>query len=813
MNSDFIISATKKYNELSKKLENDMLEEYKNITDDIANRIIKGFVEINLKSKERLNYLTKTVTDITKNVDNFILHSIESELKSNLMDIVLKINNIISIIVKEDSKDSIDIIKVVYANFDEINKADQVRLRLTAEILMLKGDYEEAISCYDKALKMSPKDIEAFVGKGKILRKQGKYSKAHEYFDKALEINANDSAALVGKALTLSLSVYDLGNKENYDEAIKYCDQALDNNSKDINALICKGRVLKEKKDYQGSLQCLNAAIDINPQDPRVIVNLGKLLYIQDKSEEAIFYYDKAIKINSEYTKAYYCKGIALTAKGNFNDAYKCYDKALEINPNDTSTLYAKAWVLNSEGKPDESIKCCDKGLKVNPNDTDILYQKVLAFYNKYECDLAITYCNKILKLNPENIDALLQQGRNIGKKMVDGITSSKDIDQKLVKEAISYYDIALEIDPFCVEALVLKGKTILTGTKVVDKKLINEIITNYYDKAIEIDPKCVAAYKQKAFELNSLFEYDDAFFYWNKVVEMSPCDIEGLCEKGYLLVRFDGDMRDLNRYNEALICFEKALELDSSNLKVLLGKGKVYIEILDFDNAIKSFKQALNVDSKDDRALKGKAKAYCLKGKKIIQEYCQLVYEKKVVNKETYTKQALNCFDESLKTIPNNIDALEEKGKALEKLKNYKGAMQCYEKICQIKKHFLRGLICKGWLQYNQGNYTEALKIFNAIIIAYKNSLDNLYDAYLGAAAVHMKTGYYQDSIQCYIQALNLDSTNPKIFTDLGEAHRLNGNYQKAIMCYNEALKRDANYAPAIEGKKKCEGSSCIIF
>ena len=59
--------------------------------------------------------------------------------------------------------------------------------------------YEEAIKCYDKALRIDPKNTHAWNNKGIALYGQGNYAVALECFDRALEIDPKYISAINNK--------------------------------------------------------------------------------------------------------------------------------------------------------------------------------------------------------------------------------------------------------------------------------------------------------------------------------------------------------------------------------------------------------------------------------------------------------------------------------------------------------------------------------------------------------------------------------------------------------------------------------------
>ena len=71
------------------------------------------------------------------------------------------------------------------------------------------GKYQEALDCYDEALKINPKDADALVNKSDVLLRLGKYQEALGYAEEALRINPQDITAWYNKAEALEY----LGNK------------------------------------------------------------------------------------------------------------------------------------------------------------------------------------------------------------------------------------------------------------------------------------------------------------------------------------------------------------------------------------------------------------------------------------------------------------------------------------------------------------------------------------------------------------------------------------------------------------------------
>lgn len=73
-----------------------------------------------------------------------------------------------------------------------------------AQIFDEIGQYEEAVSWYDIAIKNNPQDIVAWYNKGNVLDNIGKLEQAISCYNKVLEIIPNDISSMYNKAIVLS---------------------------------------------------------------------------------------------------------------------------------------------------------------------------------------------------------------------------------------------------------------------------------------------------------------------------------------------------------------------------------------------------------------------------------------------------------------------------------------------------------------------------------------------------------------------------------------------------------------------------------
>ncbi len=119
--------------------------------------------------------------DIDRHLSRLITH-VESTVPTSISDV--EPSEVERVVSKLTTNDLADIIKNA-VNLDTL------------------GQYEEALSWYDKALKIDPKDVNTMFKKALLLSKTGKYEQAVFLFDQVIEIDPTLVSALVNRKIIL----------------------------------------------------------------------------------------------------------------------------------------------------------------------------------------------------------------------------------------------------------------------------------------------------------------------------------------------------------------------------------------------------------------------------------------------------------------------------------------------------------------------------------------------------------------------------------------------------------------------------------
>src|SRR5208282_4294898 len=181
---------------------------------------------------------------------------------------------------------------------------------------------------------------------GLAFLEKGQADEAIEKFQKALEINPNYAEAHTN-----------LGNaclrNGQLSEAIEQYEMAVKINPKFAQAHSNLGAVFAQKGELDEAIAQYHEALEINPNLAEAYTNLGNALFRNGRLSEAIDQYKMAVKINPKFTQAHASLGMAFFQKGRLDDAITEFQEALRLNPGLTSVQddLAKAQALLKDGQ------------------------------------------------------------------------------------------------------------------------------------------------------------------------------------------------------------------------------------------------------------------------------------------------------------------------------------------------------------------------------------------------------------------------------------------------------------------------------
>lgn len=163
----------------------------------------------------------------------------------------------------------------------------------------------------------------------------------------------------------------------------------------------------------------------------------------------------------------------------------------------------------------------------------------------------------------------------------------------------------------------------------------------------------------------------------------------------------------------------------------------------------------------------------------------------------------AFKHLDNATKINENNLMAWNYKGVALDDLKDYEGAIKCYNKAIRIDSNFYLAWNNKGVafdsLAANKkdlGMYKTAIGCYNEVIKANPTEIEDLLAATWsnkGEALNHL--GKHERAFECFNESLSLNPNFIKAWNYKGLSLCNLKKYNDAIKCYDEGIKQDNSY------------------
>ena len=315
-------------------------------------------------------------------------------------------------------------------------------------------------------------------------------------------------------------------------------------------------------------------------------------------------------------------------------------------------------------------------------------------------------------------------------------------------EQALYAYDRAIEIDPENNEAWMGKTDCLCFLKRPAEAKESAEKALKLYNQSLENDPSDFDSWMAKAHIYSSLAWADRAGFYESylesslqavsKALHIQPNNSSALLFQG-------GALSNLGRYEEALIAFDRALEIGFppseswKNEALAEGRGLALAALGRVDEAENSYKDIQDAAKKQFETANSTAEQ--------VESWIHLGM---LLQEQGKLTEALQAFD--------NATALDPKSAFSWKVKGYIQAM---------------------WL----GRYDEGLDALNHSL-----DIEQSADVWEVKARVFYELGRYDEAIDAVNRSLLLDQNLSRAWLVKGHALRELGRHQEAMQAYDRS-------------------------
>ncbi len=286
-----------------------------------------------------------------------------------------------------------------------------------------EGDYAQAATEYEAAVKLMPEVPELYGNLGIAYYLQKDYAKAIEVLNQALKRKPSQA----GPSLYLGMAYIRLSR---FAESIKPLQRAISLNPKQREAYINLSASYNELEKDEESLQVLQQAAKVFPDDQDILYALGTTYYdLMFKT------YGKMARVAPNSFRYDQVLGKSFEERQEFGNAIVEYKLALKANPQATGLHYALGNVYWLSGKYDDAKPEFEAELQIAPEDYLSTWKLGNIYLHKRDFDQAQVYLHEAIQQKPN----LAQAYRDLGKVYME----THDYDR-----AVSTFQKLVQIDP-----------------------------------------------------------------------------------------------------------------------------------------------------------------------------------------------------------------------------------------------------------------------------------------------------------------------------------------------------------------------------
>lgn len=432
--------------------------------------------------------------------------------------------------------------------------------------------------------------------------------------------------------------------------------------------------------------------------------------------------------------------------ENDLNQAVSYYFQAIKLDPSISESYYKLAILLWDKGQIDicTAIEQCEKAIKLD--NKSYMAKLYLGYFLKQAGRLSEseTQLLESIKLNRlKSGKARLVLSSTIIQRI---ISSSKDF--KSIFKAMYYFLSGLSLLSIDFNTHRVLCKSLLEDVNTLNYKISKTLFKKFknysfaaklYENTAEYTGRINMYYTEIADVAIKNGNTKDAIKYYKNAIKNSPDNIE-------LWIRLTNILRanDEENVDELLKCYQKVAQLDNQNAKAFYEIGHLYLKKEDKFNAVTNFKKAIKIDPKN---------AY-------------------YYNSLAYTLVQLQDFD---------------------------GAISQYQKAIKLNPD-------KTWTsivaQALGAIYHQVKVNLDAAILAYHTSVlldPKNIDAHIALGEAYYDNNDMSNAIDCFCEAINLDSSIPRIYCCLGLALWEKDFADEASIAYQKAISLNPEYDLAL--------------
>lgn len=228
------------------------------------------------------------------------------------------------------------------------------RLRSQALVVRagLTDEAKQRSSDYDEAVRLDPRNVDAWRQRGIFQLGQGQGEKAIEDFLELLKLAPDDVVALQALATALS-------RLQRLDEALKYVNKAIELQPDSPLGYKLRAQIQAGRKDTKAALGDLSRAVDLQPSDVGALTMRARLWQEEGKLDFARADLDRVLDLKPGFPQAMLLRSLLSAREHKFDLAIDDLQQLLKQDPSNVELRLQIAAYYYDDQRPRKAIELC----------------------------------------------------------------------------------------------------------------------------------------------------------------------------------------------------------------------------------------------------------------------------------------------------------------------------------------------------------------------------------------------------------------------------------------------------------------------
>jgi RNA polymerase sigma factor (sigma-70 family) len=234
------------------------------------------------------------------------------------------------------------------------------------------GETDKAIADFTQAIKLDPKNDRAYLERGEAWSRKGDDDKAIADFNTAIQLEPNNAETYRERGRSW---LY----KKEYERAIADSNEAIRLDPEDSLAYFNRGQARQSSKDFDRAIADFDEAIRLDPQAVLPRQDRGGAWFDKREYDKAIADFDEAIRLDPRSARAHLYRGLARSEKRDYDGAIADFDAVIQLDAErpagvDPKGVYAhlnRGWARFKKRDYARAMADFDEAGRIDPQNPD----------------------------------------------------------------------------------------------------------------------------------------------------------------------------------------------------------------------------------------------------------------------------------------------------------------------------------------------------------------------------------------------------------------------------------------------------------